>query len=243
MQFYHLATQKDITIYDLADRLGLSIATISRALNDDPSVSPRTKKRVSDLAAAVGYRMNDGARMLRSGRSNIIGCIVPRLDTHRMSSIVSAMEAAARQQEFCLVVMQSQGSEETEASCANLLFNKRVDALVVIPSGSTTGSMQHFIPFIQKDIPIALVDRKDEKYPFVNIFTDNHRAGYPTPFSPQAMNAPPAVLPRSDRKASPSPGRSLLQDLATTRSPLPQTRRSPPSIIRRLTSAGQPSVS
>jgi len=53
-----------------------------------------------------------------------------------------------------------------------------VDALVVIPPDSTTGNMQHFIPFIQKDIPIALIDRKDEKYPFVNISTDNHRAGY-----------------------------------------------------------------
>lgn len=88
------------------------------------------------------------------------------------------MEVAARQQEYCLMVMQSRGSEEIEAFCANLLFNKRVDALVVIPSDTTNGDMKHFIPFIQKDIPVALIDRKDEKYPFVNISTDNHRAGY-----------------------------------------------------------------
>ncbi|MBN9385791.1 MAG: LacI family DNA-binding transcriptional regulator [Chitinophagaceae bacterium] len=171
-------SQKDITIYDLAARLGLSIATISRALNGEASVSPRTKKRVFEMAASLGYRMNDSARMLRSGRSNTIGCIVPQLNTHRMSAIVSAMEETARQQAYCLLVMQSLGSKEIEAICANLLFNKRVDALMVVPSEKTAGNMQHFDPFLKRDIPVILIDSGEEKHPFVNISTDNHKAGY-----------------------------------------------------------------
>jgi len=171
-------TSKEITIYDLAARLGLSIATISRALNGDAAVSVRTKKRVLELAASLGYRMNDSARMLRNGRSNTIGTIVPKLDTHRMATIVSAMEETARQKDYCLLVMQSQGSKEIEASCANVLFNKRVDALIVASSEETAGDLQHFASFVQKDIPVILLDNGEERPPFVNLSIDNYKAGY-----------------------------------------------------------------
>ena len=56
---------KEVTIYDIADRLNVSIATVSRALKDDPVVSKKTRKKVYELAEELGYRSNHFARNLR----------------------------------------------------------------------------------------------------------------------------------------------------------------------------------
>jgi LacI family transcriptional regulator len=63
---------KEITMYDLAKQLKISIATVSRALQDDPVVSKKTKKRILELAEAMGYRSNHFARNLRQKQTNTI---------------------------------------------------------------------------------------------------------------------------------------------------------------------------
>ena len=87
--------EKEITIYDLARKLNISIATVSRALKDDPVVSKKTKKKIFDLAEEVGYRSNHFARNLRNQRTDTIGVIVPRLNSYFMSTIIAGMESIA----------------------------------------------------------------------------------------------------------------------------------------------------
>jgi len=65
-----MSNEKEVTIYDLARKLNISVATVSRALKDDPVVSKKTKKKISDLALEMGYRSNHFARNLRTQRSN-----------------------------------------------------------------------------------------------------------------------------------------------------------------------------
>lgn len=169
--------QKEITIRDLAVKLALSVATISRALNHDSSVRPHTKKRVLDMAEKLGYRTNDHAKVLRNGRSHTIGCIVPKLDDHVMSMIVSGIEKSARQQEYSLVVMQSHGCKETEGHCADILLGKRVDGLVVTSSHGQNDFCR-LQPYIQKNIPVVVLENGATEQAFVNILTDDRRAGY-----------------------------------------------------------------
>ena len=69
--------EKEVTIYDIAEVLNISIATVSRALQDDPVVSKKTKKKVFDMAEQMGYRSNTFARNLRSQKTNMIGVIIP----------------------------------------------------------------------------------------------------------------------------------------------------------------------
>ena len=168
---------KEITIRDLAARLALSVATVSRALNHDSSVRPRTKKRVLEMAEALGYRTNDHARVLRNGRSQMIGCIVPRLDDHVMARVVSGIERSARQLEYSLMVMQSYGCKETEAYCAEILLGKRVDGLVIsMPDGQSDLCRPR--PYIQKNIPVVVLENAAIEQAFVKILTDDRRAGY-----------------------------------------------------------------
>jgi LacI family transcriptional regulator len=71
-----MTTKKELTIYDLAERLNMSIATVSRALNDHPAVTRNTRRKVCELAEAMGYRKNNFASGLRKQKTNTIGLIV-----------------------------------------------------------------------------------------------------------------------------------------------------------------------
>jgi LacI family transcriptional regulator, galactose operon repressor len=169
--------QKEITIRDLAAMLELSVATVSRALNHDSIVRPRTKKRVFEMAEKVGYSSNDHGRILRNGRSNTIGCIVPRLDSYAISMVVAGIERSARRQDYSLVVMQSNGCRETEVYCAEILLGKRVDGLVLFPCDERN-ELHGFKRFIEKNMPIVVLDRPHDDKAFVNIVADNRKAAY-----------------------------------------------------------------
>ena len=99
--------EKDITIYDLAKSLKLSIATVSRALKDDPVVNKKTKKRIIELAESLGYRTNHFAKNLRTQKTNTIGVIIPRLNSYFMSTVIAGMESIANRAGYNLIISQS----------------------------------------------------------------------------------------------------------------------------------------
>src|SRR5580765_4773851 len=120
---------KEITIYDLARKLNISIATVSRALKDDPVVSKKTKKKIFELAEEMGYQSNHFARNLRNQRTDTIGVIVPRLNSYFMSTIIAGIESVANREGYNLIISQSSESEQKEKMNAKTMFNSRVDGL------------------------------------------------------------------------------------------------------------------
>src|SRR5215467_9633021 len=88
-----MSKEREVTIYDIADRLNISIATVSRALKDDPVVNKKTKKKIFELAEELGYRSNHFARNLRNQRTQTIGVIVPRLNS---TSCPQSLQASNR---------------------------------------------------------------------------------------------------------------------------------------------------
>ena len=79
---------KKVTILDIAKELNITFSTVARALNDHPAISKTTKEAVKATAERLGYRKNRIASSLRSGKSNIIGVLVPSLDVSFFSSVV-----------------------------------------------------------------------------------------------------------------------------------------------------------
>src|SRR5918999_6339407 len=122
---------KDITIYDLARKLNISPATVSRGLKDHPAISKKTKKRIFDLAKEMGYRSNNFARNLREQRTNTIGVIVPRLNSYFMSSVIAGMENVANKEGYNMIISQSSENLKKEKTNAMTMFNSRVDGLLV----------------------------------------------------------------------------------------------------------------
>ena len=82
-----MENSKEVTIYDIAKNLDVSPSTVSRALKDDPTVSKKTRKKVFETAAQMGYRSNHFAKNLRQQHSLTIGVIVYELNSSFMTSI------------------------------------------------------------------------------------------------------------------------------------------------------------
>ncbi|HKB44221.1 MAG TPA: LacI family DNA-binding transcriptional regulator [Chitinophagaceae bacterium] len=169
--------EKEVTIYDLADKLNISIATVSRALKDDPVVNKKTKKKISELAEKMGYRSNHFARNLRNQRTETIGVIVPRLNSYFMSTVIAGIESIANSEGYNLIISQSSESEQKEKMSAKTMFNSRVDGLLVSLSYDTN-DISHFDQFIKKNIPVIFFDRGEEHDNFTNVLIDNRKAAY-----------------------------------------------------------------
>lgn len=168
---------KEVTILDIAKELNISIATVSRALNDDPVVSKKTKKKIFDLAKEVGYRHNRFAANLRQQKTHTIGVMVHELNSNFMTSVLSGIEKVTTEAGYDIIIAHSGESFEKEKANALNLFHKRVDGLIASLSFDTT-SLEHFEPFEKKGIPVVFFDRVEENSDSIKVVIDNYRAGY-----------------------------------------------------------------
>jgi LacI family transcriptional regulator len=172
-----MAKPKEVTIYDLARTLNVSIATVSRALKDDPVVSKKTKKKIFDLAEEMGYRYNHFARNLREQRTYTIGVIVPRLDSYFMSTVIAGIESVVNNEGYTLIISQSSESSDKEIDSAKTMFNNRVDGLLV-SLAYETDDLAHFDQFIKKNVPLIFFDRVAEHPDFTSVLIDNRKGAY-----------------------------------------------------------------
>ncbi|MBK5271771.1 MAG: LacI family DNA-binding transcriptional regulator [Bacteroidia bacterium] len=168
---------KEITIYDIADKLNISIATVSRALKDDPVVNKKTKKKVFDLAEKMGYRSNHFARNLRNQRTHTIGVIANRLNSYFMSTVIAGIEKTVNDEGYNLIIIQSAEILNKEIAASKTMFNSRVDGLLVTLSYETE-SLHHFDPFLKRKIPVFFFDRCEEHELITRVLIDNKKAGY-----------------------------------------------------------------
>jgi LacI family transcriptional regulator len=153
---------REVTIYDIAESLGLSAATVSRALKDHPAIHEKTKGRVRRKADEMGYRFNAFASNLRRKKTNTLGVIVPRLNSTFMSSVLAGMERVASEAGYNLLIAQSLESTQKEAANVVTMFNSRVDGLLVSLAYDTTDYL-HFDKFISRGIPVLFFDRVPEQ--------------------------------------------------------------------------------
>ena len=169
--------RKDVTIYDIAKQLHLSPATISRALNDHPGISDRTKKRILDTANELGYRSNTFASNLRRQHTNTLGVIVPRLNSYFMSMAISGMEKVANQFGYNLLISQSLETMAKEIKNAQTMYDSRVDGLLVSLAYDTQ-DLSHFDVFTKRGIPLIFFDRVAEQQEVTSVIINNYRSGF-----------------------------------------------------------------
>ena len=171
-----MAEKREITIYDLAAKLGTSASTVSRALKDHPAISRAMVKKVRDLADRMGYQPNVFAASIRQNRTNTIGILIPRITSDFMSKAVTAIEEVLNRSGYNIIISQSDESAKKEEANARTLFNSRVDGLIVSLSNETAG-YDHFKPFIEKDIPVVFFDRVCREIKGVKVTIDDVAAG------------------------------------------------------------------
>jgi LacI family transcriptional regulator len=172
-----MANEKEVTIYDIAKRLNISPATVSRGLQDHPAISKKTKKRIFDMVDEMGYRSNHFARNLRQQQTNTIGVMVHELNSNFITSVLAGIEKVTTQAGYDLIIAHSSESMTKEAANARNLFNKRVDGLIASLSFDTT-DLDHFKPFTDKGVPVIFFDRVEQDGNNTVVIIDNTRCGY-----------------------------------------------------------------
>src|SRR5687768_8874477 len=172
-----MRTKKEITIYDIAESLNLSSATVSRGLKDHPAIRKETKKRILEKAKELGYRHNFFASNLRRNRTNTIGVIVPRLNSYFMSTVIAGIEKVANQAGYNLIIAQSQEQFKKEIAGVTTMYNSRVDGLLISLSYDTRNT-EHFDTIRKKQIPLIFFDRVTDYPNCTSIVIDNLKAGY-----------------------------------------------------------------
>ena len=169
--------EKEVTIYDIASALNISIATVSRALKNDPVVSKPTKKKIFDLAVKMGYRTNHFARNLRNQTTNTIGVIMHELNSNFMTSVLAGIEKVTTGAGYDLIIAHSSESFTKEIANAKNLFNKRVDGLIASLSFDTK-NLDHYKPFKEKNVPVIFFDRVEQEGSNTVVIIDNYKCGY-----------------------------------------------------------------
>ena len=174
---HYVKPEKEITIYDIAKQLNISPSTVSRALNDNASVSASTKKKVNALAENLGYRHNLFASSLRLQKTHTIGVILHELNSYFITSVLAGIEKIATEAKYNLIIVHSAENANIEVANAHNLFHKRVDGVIASLSFNTE-NLSHFKQFQSKNIPVVFFDRVFENSDGAKIIINNFQAGY-----------------------------------------------------------------
>ncbi len=168
---------KKVTINDIAKKLGVTPSTISRALADNKRVSQATRDKVKRMAHEMGYQPNLMASSLRKGKSDLIGMIVPRINRHFFSNIISGVEEILNPAGYSLLIMQSHEKLESEIKAVHSLMRNRVGGIIISLSVETN-RFEHLQGVVDANVPLVQFDRvcKDLKGP--KIVNDNVTGAY-----------------------------------------------------------------
>ncbi|MBS1535642.1 MAG: LacI family DNA-binding transcriptional regulator [Bacteroidetes bacterium] len=149
---------KNITLKEIAETLGISITTVSKALKDYPDVSPKTRQAVLNLAHQLQYTPNSFAVNLRTRESKTIGLIIPEVVHHFFSSVINGIIAEAEKNGYLVIILQSNESLELEKKQVALLINKRVDGILMSLSNESNDD-DHIKEILHKGIPLVQFDK------------------------------------------------------------------------------------
>lgn len=150
-----------ITMKDIAQALGVSVATVSRALNDSPRISAERKEAIKAYAREHNFAPNMIAESLRHSRVHpihIIGVIVPQINHFYFSSILSGIEEEASARGYQLMVAQSNELYEREVRICQSFYKSKVCGIIVSQAKDTT-HYEHFQQLMNNGVPLVFFDR------------------------------------------------------------------------------------
>ncbi len=169
--------KRQVTIKDIAEKLSISPSTVSRSLKDHPDISVKTRNAVKELAKLLGYKPNLIALNLKHSRTNTIGLLVPEIEHHFFSTIINGIEEVAYQNNYNILIVQSNESYLREVLDTQTLLGNRVDGMLASFSKETK-DFSHFQQIIDNEIPIVFYDRAVEELHADVVVVDDYTGAY-----------------------------------------------------------------
>jgi len=163
-----------VRMKDIAEELGISIVTVSKVLNNHEDISPATRRRVLRRIKELNYQPNLHAQGLASGKTFMVGLIVPDLVHVFFSEVAKSISDVLRKRGFGLVISSSNEDPELEKQEIEQMMRRRVDVLMVASCQNNTQSLQRVI---EQKVPLILVDRNFDGFEANFVGTDDVLVG------------------------------------------------------------------
>ena len=163
------------TIYQVAERAGVSLSTVSRVLNGKASVNKVLKERVEKAVKELNYRPNSVARSLANNRTDSVGVLVPELNAPFFGDLMQAVESTLRAADKHVIISVGRNCLETEKDAVEFLISRNCDALIMHAEAL---SDEYLLELNQSKLPVALVNRQVEGLPDACTSLDNEKGGY-----------------------------------------------------------------
>lgn len=157
------------TIKDVANLAGVSIATVSRVMNDNYFVSQVVKENVLDAIKQLNYLPNSVARSLRKDTTFTIGYAVSDISNEHFTQIARTVEDIVNKENYNVIVCSTENNKKREQDYLNLLISKKIDALIL----NTSGENDSLVASISEKMPIVLINRKVNDPMFKGDFIDS----------------------------------------------------------------------
>lgn len=159
------------TIKDIAKKTGLGLATISSYLNGG-NVREQNRLKIEEAIDELHYEVNEVARGLKTNRTKLIGILIPELNNIFCAEIITEVEDILRSHGYATMICDCRTDIHREIEAVEFLKKRRVDGVIVMPSGSKG---KHFEKLIRAGIPVVLLDRKLDDVECDCVLVDNQK--------------------------------------------------------------------
>lgn len=164
------------TIKEVAQLAEVSVATVSRVLNDTGFVSEPLRERVLKAAKDLNYRPSRVAKSLRHQKTNTIGVLVPQLDMPFFSTLTFAIQRTLADSEYYTLVASTMEDSVQELAYVEMMIESRVDGVIIVPTGHALSNIERLV---EANVPMVLVDRDFNALPQIDrVLCDNRTGAY-----------------------------------------------------------------
>ena len=152
----------------------MSVATISRVLNEEDNVSPETREHVWDVVKRMGYTPNVLGRNLRVKATRKILVLVPSLSNQFYASVIRGMETVARREQYQVLISATYSKKETDKELISMLYNRSVDGIILLSSQLSSEELTE----IAQSKPLVLCCEYTDGAVLPAVTIDNYQAGF-----------------------------------------------------------------
>lgn len=157
---------------DIAKKTGLGLATISSYLNGG-NVREKNRIKIEEAIDELHFEVNEVARGLKTNRTKTIGVILPDLNIAFCTQIITEVEDLLRSRGYATIICDCRSDEKREEEAVEFLLHRRVDGLIIMPSGKHGKYLKQFV---RAGKPVVLIDRELEEIECDSVLVDNEDA-------------------------------------------------------------------
>lgn len=153
------------TIKDVAKLAGVSIATVSRMLNNTGFVLPETQEKIRDAIEKLEYTPNSRARSFKTGKNHMVAVVVPDISNPFFASVINEIEHYVGNLGYKLLIANTNEDEKKEKEILQFLSQGSVDGIILASTISNYAILSQYLPN-PSEIPVVLIDRKVDGWPY-----------------------------------------------------------------------------